>query len=418
MLNQADVIDDQSDAVTQNAWFRCSLCAAISGEISILIQTGAESWGRFPVPRICRWESRFYDGAQEPHLVFYIVGMGHSMVLTSCFLIIPLYFDKKRARANGISSVGTSIGGMVLGPLLTILFLEFGYPGAMVIIGGMMLNLAVSGALFRPIVISPVSHTPNGGTEYGIEMKELSSNLDKLDTKVVNPSGNLETHEEEIANDKDLVAHSVGGIQDKERFSKRKICSHIFDCSVMKSKSFFGFCLANLGIFVCMSSNTFLAGLAKEKHVSDTMIALILMVTSATNCVSRIISGFLFDLNFLKKGRILIFLLLGFLAGFIMCLLPFTSSIAAIFIVNMATNIFIHAFHAQHITILCDMVGQKKMADALGIARMFMGVGWLCGPVIGGDKVFSLYDVNTIITSFIIYHCVPKFKWYQCFRNA
>ena len=56
-LNQADVIGDQSDAVKQNAWFRCALCAAISGEISILIQTGAESWGRFPVPRICRWEN-------------------------------------------------------------------------------------------------------------------------------------------------------------------------------------------------------------------------------------------------------------------------------------------------------------------------------------------------------------------------
>ena len=56
-LNHADVIQDQSDAVTQNAWFLCALCAAISGEISILIQIGAESWGRFPVPRICRWES-------------------------------------------------------------------------------------------------------------------------------------------------------------------------------------------------------------------------------------------------------------------------------------------------------------------------------------------------------------------------
>ena len=53
MLNPADVIGDQSDVVTQNAWFLCALCAAISGEISILIQT----WGRFPVPRICRWES-------------------------------------------------------------------------------------------------------------------------------------------------------------------------------------------------------------------------------------------------------------------------------------------------------------------------------------------------------------------------
>ena len=57
-LKHTDVIGDQSDAVTQNAWFRYALCAAISGEISILIQTGAESWGRFPVPRICRWESR------------------------------------------------------------------------------------------------------------------------------------------------------------------------------------------------------------------------------------------------------------------------------------------------------------------------------------------------------------------------
>ena len=29
-LNHADVIGDQSDVVTQNAWFRCALCAAIS----------------------------------------------------------------------------------------------------------------------------------------------------------------------------------------------------------------------------------------------------------------------------------------------------------------------------------------------------------------------------------------------------
>ena len=55
--NHADVIGDQSDAVIQNAWFRCALCDAISGEISILIQTRAEPWERFPVPRICRWES-------------------------------------------------------------------------------------------------------------------------------------------------------------------------------------------------------------------------------------------------------------------------------------------------------------------------------------------------------------------------
>ena len=44
-LNQADVIGDQSDAVTQNVWFRCTLCAATSGEISIFIQIGGECLG-------------------------------------------------------------------------------------------------------------------------------------------------------------------------------------------------------------------------------------------------------------------------------------------------------------------------------------------------------------------------------------
>ena len=59
-LNHTDVIGDQSHAVTQTAWFRCALCAAISGEISTLIQTGAESWGRLPLPRICCWECRWF----------------------------------------------------------------------------------------------------------------------------------------------------------------------------------------------------------------------------------------------------------------------------------------------------------------------------------------------------------------------
>ena len=66
-LNQADVIGDQSDAVTQNAWFRRAFCAAISGEISILIQTGAESWGRFPVPRI--FIKKMYQNANANYIL-------------------------------------------------------------------------------------------------------------------------------------------------------------------------------------------------------------------------------------------------------------------------------------------------------------------------------------------------------------
>ena len=80
-LNQADVIGDQLDAVTQNVWFCCALCAAISGEISVLIQTKAESWGRFPVPRICRWESTVH------HEVFTASALEAQVRRTSAFRV-------------------------------------------------------------------------------------------------------------------------------------------------------------------------------------------------------------------------------------------------------------------------------------------------------------------------------------------
>ena len=89
-LNKADVIGDQSDAVTQNAWFRCALCAAISLEISILIQTGAESWGRFPVPRICHWESTFHLETAKP----FIVQLLQSLDLKGPTMILSLFVDQ------------------------------------------------------------------------------------------------------------------------------------------------------------------------------------------------------------------------------------------------------------------------------------------------------------------------------------
>ena len=42
-LFDADVIGEQSDSVTQKAWFLCSLFAAISGDININTNPGADT---------------------------------------------------------------------------------------------------------------------------------------------------------------------------------------------------------------------------------------------------------------------------------------------------------------------------------------------------------------------------------------
>ena len=287
--------------------------------------------------------------------------------MTGCFLIIPLYFDKKRARANGIASVGTSLGGMVLGPLLTVLLAEYSYQGTMIIIGGLLLNCFVSASLFRPIHISLEASNPSN-SQFKNWM-ELQPSIEENDRE--NQNGN-QCHQ----GNKTTNGHPTQ--------CPKLTCNKILDFSLMTNRYFIGFCIACLGILVSLSTNTLLAGLSKERHITDTMIAIILMITAAANCLSRVISGIVFDLQFIKKKRMITFLLLEFMAGFTMCLLPFASSVATITIMNIVTNAFIHAIHAQHVTVLCDMVGEEKMADALGMTRIFMGVGGLCGPVVGG----------------------------------
>jgi hypothetical protein len=76
----------------------------------------------------------------------------------SCFTLIPslihvgLYFDKRRAVANGISTAGSGIGQFAFPLLFEFLQENYGYFGAMLIFGGIMLHLVVAGILYRPLV--------------------------------------------------------------------------------------------------------------------------------------------------------------------------------------------------------------------------------------------------------------------------
>ena len=56
MLNHADVIGDQSDGFSARSVH--ALCCHLWRDININTNQG-ESWERFSVPRICRWESNF-----------------------------------------------------------------------------------------------------------------------------------------------------------------------------------------------------------------------------------------------------------------------------------------------------------------------------------------------------------------------
>lgn len=72
-----------------------------------------------------------------------------------------MYFDKKRALAFGIGTMGTPLGGMLLPVLLTNALAAYGLEGALLIEAGLCLHLVVCGALLRPVMIRQ-SGDPDG----------------------------------------------------------------------------------------------------------------------------------------------------------------------------------------------------------------------------------------------------------------
>ena len=64
---------------------------------------------------------------------------------------INTYFNKYRGLANSLSMSGSSLGGLIFGPIYTALFEEYGYTGTLLILSGVMLNIMITGVLMRPI---------------------------------------------------------------------------------------------------------------------------------------------------------------------------------------------------------------------------------------------------------------------------
>ena len=64
---------------------------------------------------------------------------------------INTYFTKYRGVANSIFTSGSSLGGLIFGPIYTALIQEYGYTGTFLFVSGFFFNIMLTGVLMRPI---------------------------------------------------------------------------------------------------------------------------------------------------------------------------------------------------------------------------------------------------------------------------
>lgn len=78
-------------------------------------------------------------------------GLGAGMIFTAGFICVGTYFDKYKGLGNGICLAANSLGGMTMPFLLTYLYDKFGYSGAHLIMGGLLMNCFACPLMYHPV---------------------------------------------------------------------------------------------------------------------------------------------------------------------------------------------------------------------------------------------------------------------------
>lgn len=79
------------------------------------------------------------------------LGIGGGLSTTPGIIIVSMYFNKRRALANGICVSGTAAGSFVFPILIEFLIGKFGFHGTLLLLGAGMLHVCVSATLYRPM---------------------------------------------------------------------------------------------------------------------------------------------------------------------------------------------------------------------------------------------------------------------------
>ena len=102
------------------------------------------------------------EGYTTTVVIVLYTGVGTSFALSPTLATVGQYFEKRRALANSIGGAGVGVGGLILPPLFALILDEYSVFGTLLILAGLMLNVAVTGALLRPLEFYTTSRLSKG----------------------------------------------------------------------------------------------------------------------------------------------------------------------------------------------------------------------------------------------------------------
>nr|XP_020464011.1 monocarboxylate transporter 4 [Monopterus albus]XP_020464013.1 monocarboxylate transporter 4 [Monopterus albus]XP_020464014.1 monocarboxylate transporter 4 [Monopterus albus] len=263
-----------------------------------------------------------------------ITGLGLALNFQPSLIMLNRYFSEKRPLANGLSAAGSPVALCCLSPLGQVLQYQYGWRGGFLILGGMLLNCCVCGALMKPLV----------------------------------PSNSVQTKALE---------------QDKEEGSekKKKPKAKLLDFSVFKDCGFVIYTVAAsimvLGLFV---PPVFVVSYAKELGNEDTKSALLLTILGFIDIFARPTCGVIAGLKWVRPRCVYLFSFAMIFNGATDLICAQAKSYASLVVFCIFFGISYGMVGALQFEVLMAIVGTEKFSSAIGLVLLMEAFAVLVGP--------------------------------------
>ncbi|XP_010829180.1 PREDICTED: monocarboxylate transporter 5 isoform X2 [Bison bison bison] len=286
-------------------------------------------------------------------------------------------------------------------------------PGALILLGAIILHLVPSSMLLRPIHIKSTSDSdikdesslsPTGpeaacGTETSCcnEIQELAIG-DSIMQKEQRPGLSLtvsQNQSKEFNNE-----YNRNGLFRKtneetywKKTTSRSCKQKLFDFSLFKNSFFYiftwSFVLSQLAYFIPIFH---LVARAKTLGINIMDASYLVSVAGIIETVSQIISGWVADQNWIKKYHYHKSYLI--LCGITNLLAPLATTFPLLMTYTISFAVFSGGYLALILPVLVDLSGNSTVQSFLGLASFFAGMAVLSGPPLAG----WLYDYTQTYT--------------------
>ncbi|XP_033732417.1 monocarboxylate transporter 12-like [Pecten maximus] len=309
--------------------------------------------------------------ALSPDLTFtyfsygFLGGVGRLFAYAPSVIIVGEYFNKKRGVAVGMATCGVGFGSLFFPTMIEMFFKVYGYFGSFLLLAGVMLNLAISGCLFRPLWL----HTQMAANQVrGRQLKDLESGTELLEQK-------SNTNKPKQAENRLSVS---------SRKSKTKTKKFI-DLSLLKDFRFLCFCVAILLFTASFQiAFVFIPPYAKSKGMSDLQASYAVSIAGIFDGIGRILSGIVLDLKHVKKYRIYLYNIVMFFIGLTSFIVPNIDTFGPLSVMCGVYGLLVGAYMSQKSVIIVDILGVDNLSSSFGLLICFQGIGMFIGPPIAG----------------------------------